>query len=63
MSASTAPSPVDDAVAHAETHVEEATERLVDLVRIPSVSAEGFPAGEVRRSAKATAALLRESGL
>jgi len=36
---------------------------LAGLVGIPSVSAEGFPAGEVRRSAEATAALLREAGL
>ena len=33
--------------------------RLIDLVRIPSVSAEGFPAREVRRSAQAFARLLR----
>jgi acetylornithine deacetylase/succinyl-diaminopimelate desuccinylase-like protein len=32
-------------------------------MRIPSVSAGGFPAAEVRRSAEATAALLREAGL
>jgi acetylornithine deacetylase/succinyl-diaminopimelate desuccinylase-like protein len=37
--------------------------RLVELVRIPSVSAEGFPATELRRSAEATASLLREAGL
>ena len=38
-------------------------ERLIELVRIPSVSAEGFPAAEVRRSAEAFAGLLREIGL
>ncbi len=56
-------SPVEDALVHAEAHVAEATERLKGLVRIPSISAEGFPAGEVRRSAEATAAVLREAGL
>jgi acetylornithine deacetylase/succinyl-diaminopimelate desuccinylase-like protein len=56
-------SAVDAALAHAEDHVAEATERLLDLIRIPSVSAEGFAAGELRRSADATAALLREAGL
>ena len=42
---------------------QETLARLAELVRIPSVSAEGFPAEEVRRSAEATAALLREAGL
>ena len=36
---------------------------LVELARIPSVSAEGFPAEDVRRSAEAFAALLRRVGL
>jgi acetylornithine deacetylase/succinyl-diaminopimelate desuccinylase-like protein len=53
---------VEGALAHAEAHVAWATERLLDLVRIPSVSAEGFPAGEVRRSAEATGGLLGEAG-
>jgi acetylornithine deacetylase/succinyl-diaminopimelate desuccinylase-like protein len=36
---------------------------LADLARIPSVSADGFPGHEVRRSAEAFAALLRRTGL
>jgi cysteinylglycine-S-conjugate dipeptidase len=37
--------------------------KLDDLVRIPSVSAEGFEADQVQRSAEATAAWLEHSGL
>ncbi|HEY7925761.1 MAG: M20/M25/M40 family metallo-hydrolase [Burkholderiales bacterium] len=51
------------AIAHAEQHLDDTLGRLAELVRIPSVSAEGFPAAEVRRSAEATAALLRGAGL
>jgi acetylornithine deacetylase/succinyl-diaminopimelate desuccinylase-like protein len=36
--------------------------QLEDLIRIPSVSAAGFDPAEVRRSAEATARLLREAG-
>jgi len=56
-------SAVGAALGHVEEHAQETLSRLVDLVRIPSVSAEGFPAAEVRRSAEATAGLLREAGL
>ena len=37
-------------------------EALVDLIRIPSVSATSYPAAEVRRSAEAVARLLEEAG-
>jgi acetylornithine deacetylase/succinyl-diaminopimelate desuccinylase-like protein len=58
-----AQSAVAAALARAEAHRDETRRQLAGLVRIPSVSAPGFPAAEVRRSAEATAALLREAGL
>jgi acetylornithine deacetylase/succinyl-diaminopimelate desuccinylase-like protein len=56
-------SAVAAALGHAGKHAHETLSRLADLIRIPSVSAEDFPAAEVRRSAEATAVLLREAGL
>ena len=56
-------SAVAEALGYVEEHAQETLARLADLVRIPSVSAEGFPAAEVRRSADMTASLLREAGL
>jgi acetylornithine deacetylase/succinyl-diaminopimelate desuccinylase-like protein len=49
-----------DAVAR---QVPRALEDLCDLVRIPSISADGFDQEQVRRSADATASLLRGAGL
>ncbi|MDW8280798.1 MAG: M20/M25/M40 family metallo-hydrolase [Myxococcales bacterium] len=60
------PSPSDRvqlALHHLDAHREQYLQDLCDLVRIPSVSFPGFSPGEVRRSAEATAALLRRCGL
>jgi acetylornithine deacetylase/succinyl-diaminopimelate desuccinylase-like protein len=45
-----------------EASLADVRAELEALVRIPSVSAEGFPAAEVERSAEAVAALLRRRG-
>lgn len=50
-------------IQYAESHFNEFVEKLKTLVRIPSISFDGFPAEEVKRSAKAVAALLKEEGL
>jgi acetylornithine deacetylase/succinyl-diaminopimelate desuccinylase-like protein len=55
--------PVDAALAHYRAHAASYREELEALVRIPSVSFEGFPREEVRRSAEAVADLLRRRGL
>ncbi len=56
-------SAVQAALARLESRLPWTRAWLIELVRIPSVSADGYPAGEVRRSAERTAALLREAGL
>lgn len=50
------------ALARFEEAFDHHVERLVALARIPSVSAEGFPPEEVKRSAEAVAAELRGAG-
>src|SRR5262245_6759150 len=52
----------DLALAHFAKHRDAYLEDLKTLVRIPSCSFPGFDPGEVRRSAEATAELLRERG-
>jgi acetylornithine deacetylase/succinyl-diaminopimelate desuccinylase-like protein len=58
-----AASAVAAALASYEAERDEHLRALMGLCRIPSVSAEGFPASDLRRAATATAELLRRSGL
>ncbi len=53
----------ENALAHYQQYRYEHLEALKNAVRIPSVSFEGYPAEEVKRSAKATAEWLKSSGL
>ena len=62
------PAPTDDsaiekALAHHAAHQAEYLEELQTLVRIPSVSFEGFDRQQVRKSGEATCALMRKKGL
>jgi cysteinylglycine-S-conjugate dipeptidase len=58
-----APAPVAAALRAVDDQFEDYKRILVDLARIPSVSADGFPRQEVGRSAEAFAALLRQVGV
>jgi acetylornithine deacetylase/succinyl-diaminopimelate desuccinylase-like protein len=49
-------------LAHLDRRFDDWTSTLCDLVRIPGVSAAGFPPEPMRESAQATAALLRKCG-
>ncbi len=51
------------ALDHYETHRKEHLDDLKDLVRIPSISFPGFPAGPLQQSAQAVAAILRKNGM
>jgi acetylornithine deacetylase/succinyl-diaminopimelate desuccinylase-like protein len=55
--------PLEGALLQVEQQYGEFKQTLIELARIPSVSADGFPRTEVRRSADAFAGLLRRLGL
>ncbi|HYU42002.1 MAG TPA: dipeptidase, partial [Vicinamibacteria bacterium] len=54
---------VKTALKYADQHFDDFKGTLVTLSRIPSISAEGFPAAEVRRSAEAMGDALRDAGV
>lgn len=54
---------VKAALKYLDQHFDDFKNTLVELSRIPSISAEGFPPEEVRRSAEATAEAMRQAGL
>jgi cysteinylglycine-S-conjugate dipeptidase len=54
---------VKAAIGFVEQNFDEFKADLVALSRIPSISAEGFPPEEVRRSARATADVMRKWGI
>src|SRR5262245_59400972 len=54
---------VGEALGYLDAHLDDFKQTLVRLSRIPSVSADGFPPAEVKRSADAVAVALREAGV
>ena len=54
---------VDGALRYLDAHLGEFQHTLAELARIPSVSADGFPPAEVRRSAEAVAAVMRAQAI
>ncbi|HET7747550.1 MAG TPA: M20/M25/M40 family metallo-hydrolase, partial [Vicinamibacteria bacterium] len=54
---------VEAAIGYIDEHFEDFKRTLIELSRIPGVSAEGFPPEEVRRSAEAMARALRAAAL
>src|SRR6266852_3059227 len=54
---------LQEALRRIDAQFDEFKVTLLDLARIPSVSADGFPKAEVRRSADAFADLLRHVGI
>jgi cysteinylglycine-S-conjugate dipeptidase len=57
------PSPASTALSALDRRYRHLEGALCDLVRVPGVSAAGFPAEDLRRSAEATAEVLRRFGV
>lgn len=55
-------STLENTIKHYEDHKAEHLGDLIELARIPSCGFEGFPPEQVRRSAEATAALMKKRG-
>ena len=54
---------VREALGDLDARLDHWKQTLVDLCRIPSISAASFPPEEVRRSAQAVAQALRDAGV
>src|SRR5262245_64919374 len=54
---------VREALGELDARLDRWKQTLVDLCRIPSISASGFPPEEVRRSAQAVGQTLRDAGV
>ena len=54
---------VRDALGELDARLDHWKRTLVELCRIPSTSASGFPPEEVRRSAQAVGQTLRDAGV
>ncbi len=63
MTAQTSHGDLTDVTGAVAGRMDEIRDQLADLVRIPSISADGHDPAPVRRSADATAELLRDAGL
>ena len=63
VSSPTVPEELGDVAAAVTARFDDHLRALEELVRIPSISASGHDPAEVRRSAEATARLLRDTGL
>ena len=54
---------VKEALRHLEVNYDGFKQTLVEMSKIPSISASGFPPAEVKRSAESVAKALREAGV